>query len=98
MYDYKQAVERADFYVAISKMKPVLLNDYKLNSFPHAYRETIAYVVCIMEKSNDYFCVLLGLVLTQYQATLLVCVGQDGSLLVIDMFPDIVQLADAEAF
>jgi len=69
-----------------------------MRSFEAAYKKTIAYVTRLMEKSENFFGVCLGLPMTTHNATLLVCVGLDRKLLVIDIFDHPVNLGDIEAF
>ena len=85
--------ESPDFYIVSIDDNhlpyfPVLLSDYKFNDFGEARRETIAYVQRVLQQSNKYFGVCLGLPITAMNATLLICVGLHKKMLVIDLFPE----------
>lgn len=91
------AVERADFYVMNLDISnhttiPILLSDFKPLSINDAYEETISYIVRVAEKTNNYLGLFLGLVLTGFEANLLVCVSLNDKMYVIKMFPGLLAL------
>ena len=103
VYSKGSGIERADFYVmgfdkSSMPSLPILVSDYKCTEYSDAYQETIGYAVRVLEMTNDYYGLLLGLVVTSLQATLLVCVAQTEITLCIDMFPDGVKLGNQGEF
>ena len=94
-------VECADFYVVSrtdDQCTPILVGDFKTNNYACAYKETIAYLLRISEKSKDHFGLLIGLVLTRYKANLLISVSLHKKLLIIKMFANPVLLGNKDKF
>lgn len=77
---------------------PVLVSDYKISNYVVARKETIAYATRVMEKTKQYFGVFLGLPITSFKATLLLCVGLNAQMLVIDMFKEPLILTEKQMF